>query len=135
MKKQPLNVWLGTKKNCPHVYLPHKKMKWNPFRYKILGIWFSNDLSKLTEINTIDKMVEIKYLFKTWLKRTCTPLGRIAVLKSLILSKLIYLWMLLPNPPDIEIQNIQKMCFEFVWDKKPDKIKRNISTQPIENEG
>jgi len=28
------------------------------------------------------------------------PLGIVAVLKSLILSKLVHLWILLPNPPD-----------------------------------
>ncbi len=110
-------------------------MKWNPSKYNILGIWFSNDLSKITEINTMDKLAEIQYLFNVWTKRTCTPLGRLAVLKSLVLSKLIYLWILLPNPPDSEIRNIQKMCFDFVWDKKTDKIKRNYSIQSVKNGG
>ena len=43
--------------------------------------------------------------------------------------------MLLPNPPDNVIQKIQIACFEFVWDKKPDKIKRTLSIHDIENGG
>ena len=39
-------------------------------------------------------------LFKIRLKRLITPLGRVAVLKSLILSKLVHVWILLQNPPD-----------------------------------
>ena len=83
-----------------------------------MGIWFINDLSKITEVNTTDKLLEVKKLFKVWSRRLCTPLGKIAILKSLILSKLIYLWINLPNPPDTDINKLQKQCYEFVWDKK-----------------
>ena len=48
------------------------------------------------------------------MKRLITPLGRVAVLKSLVLSKLIHLWILLPNPPDEYINSLQKLCYEFV---------------------
>ena len=43
------------------------------------------------------------------MKRLITPLGRAAVLKSLVLSKLIHLWILLPNPPD-EYIIVYKNC-------------------------
>ena len=49
----------------------------------------------------------MKILFNTWIKRTITPLGKIAILKSLILSKIVQLWMLLPNPPDGFIDKLQ----------------------------
>lgn len=55
-----------------------------------------------------------------WLKRTITLIGRIVLLKSSILSKLIYLWILLPNPPE---------------NHKNDKIKSSISTRYIKNGG
>ena len=133
--EKTVNVWLGQKKNSNIRYLPEKKMKWNPPTFKLLGIWFTNDLTKMTEINTRDKLAEIRYLFKIWSNRICTPLGRIAILKSMILSKLIYLWILLPNPPDKEINQLQKECFRFVWDKKTDKIKRKYAIQNVCNGG
>lgn len=129
------NVWLGRKKNSKEIFLPHINMEWNPEKFKILGLWFTVDLSKMEEINIADKFAEIKRLFKAWLKRSITPLGRVAVLKSLILSKLIYLWILLPNPPDKQIKLLQNMCFEFIWDQKRDKIKRTYSVHNTEQGG
>ena len=54
------------------------------------------------------------------MKRLITPLGRVVVLKSLVL----FLWILFPNPPDEYINSLQKLCYEFVWNKKPDKNNR-----------
>ena len=129
------NVWLGKKKNSAEIYLPHKKMDWNPPKFKILGLWFTNDLSNMIEINFASKFMEVRNMFTTWSKRMITPLGRVAVLKSLVLSKLVYLWILLPNPPDKQIQELQDMCYKFVWDKKRDKIKRKYAVHSIEKGG
>ncbi|KAK7484726.1 hypothetical protein BaRGS_00024011 [Batillaria attramentaria] len=74
-------------------------------------------------------------LMKIWMRRILTPLGRIAVLKSLILSKLVYLWMLLPNPPDGFITKLQKTIFTFVWNNKPDKVSRKTSILNVTNGG
>ena len=49
-------------------------------------------------------------LYTVWLKRQITPLGRVAVLKSIILSKIIHLWILLPNPPENVINDLPKIC-------------------------
>ena len=60
-------------------------------------------------------------MYKIWLKRQITPLGRVAVLESLILSKIVYLWILLPNPRDNLIDALQKTVHESVWNKKKKK--------------
>jgi hypothetical protein len=129
------NVWLGNKINSNVCFLEHLNMSWNPSQYKILGLWFTNDLSKLAELNLTDKFNETKKLFNTWMKRTITPIGKVAILKSLILSKLIYLWIMLPNPPDEMIKQLQLLCYKFVWDNKNDKVKRTVSTHAIQNGG
>ena len=92
-------------------------MEWNPCKFKILGIWFTNDLKNCELLNFKEEFSEIKALYKTWLKRQITPLGRVAVSKSLILSKIIHLWILLPNPPDILVDALQKTVLEFVWNR------------------
>ena len=122
------NVWLGSKKNSNVKYLPQHNMTWNPDKFKLLGIWFTNKIESMTELNMKDKFNEIKKLFNIWIKRSSTPIGRVVILKSLILSKLIYLWIMLPNPPDKFIRELQEKCFEFIWDGKRDKIKRSIAT-------
>lgn len=131
------NVWLGRTRNSDKQYLQNHKMTWNPAQFKILGLWFTNDLGGMAELNFTEKFNEVKKLFSIWSKRSSTPLGRIAVLKSLILSKLVYLWILLPNPPNntCSIQQLQKKCFQFVWDNKNDKVKRTVAVQTIQNGG
>ena len=72
---------------------------------------------------------------KVWLKRQITPLGRVAVLKSLILSKIVYLWLLLPNPPDKLGDALQETMYEFVWNRKQDRISRKIAIKSIAKGG
>ena len=100
----------------------------------MLGLWFTCNLIDMADINFSDKMRDAQNLMNIWMKRSITPLGRVAILKSLILSKLIYLWLLLPNPPEKLQQELQNMCFNFVWNNKRDKIKRTVSVRNV-NEG
>ena len=74
-------IWLGNGRNSPIRYMPHLHMEWNPPKFKILGIWFTNDLKDCEVVNFREKFSEIRVLYKVWLKRQITPLGRVAVLK------------------------------------------------------
>ena len=94
-------------------------------------IGFTNDLKNCSDINYREKFADAKHLFGVWIKRQITPIGRIAVLKSLILSKLIHLFLLLPNPPDYFLDTLQSWCYKFVWNKKPDKINRKTAHKSI----
>ena len=129
------NVWLGNKIGSETKWLTHLNMTWNPSKFKILGLWFTYNLEDMVKINTFDKYLEAKTLFNCWAKRSNTPIGRVVVLKSLILSKLIYLWIMLPNPPDDLIESLQKKCFHFIWSGKKDKIKRSVSVNHTKNGG
>lgn len=124
-------IWLGTRRNSPIRYMQYIHIIWNPDRFKILGVWFTNDLKDCVDINIKEKWIEVKLLYRTWLKRQITPLGRVAILKSLILSKLVHLWILLPNPPDNILNMIQKSIFDFVWKSEKDRISRKIATKNI----
>lgn len=86
------------------------KMIWNPPKFKILAIWFTQDLKDCESINYDEKFSEAKMLFQIWSQRTITPVGRVGVLKSLVLSKLIHLWILLPDPPDHFIKKKLRKC-------------------------
>ena len=125
------SIWLGSKKGSLVRYLPHLRMDWNPPKFKILGIWLTADLLECETINYNDKFSEVKILFRAWMKRQITPLGRVAVLKSLIVSKLVHLWLLLPNPPDDFTNGLQKMCFKFIWKNKQDRISRTTVVKNV----
>ena len=53
-------------------------------------------------------------------------MGKITVIKSLALPIYIQSLTVLPNPPDYILKDIEKMFFSFLWNKKPDKIKRKV---------
>ena len=61
--------------------------------FKILGIRFNQDLKECEAIHYNDKFDEVNKNKQTKkrLQRMITPLGRVAILKFLILSKLIHL--------------------------------------------
>ena len=58
-----------------------------------------------------------------WRHRKLTLMrGKIVVIKSYALPKLVYPLTSLPNPPKETIKHIEKLMYDFVWDGKPDKI-------------
>ena len=99
-------MWLGCMKNSPLKYMEHLGIIWNPPKIKILGIWLRNTLKECTQLNYTEQYYEARRLMQIWLKRNITPLGRVAVLKSLVLSKVIHLWILLPKPPDALVNDL-----------------------------
>ena len=134
-KSKTCAVWLGKDRKSPTKYMEHLNMNWNPDKFKILGLWFTDDLEECVNINFRDKLEEIRKLYKIWIKRQITPLGRIAVLKAIILSKLIHLWILLPNPPEDSIKSIQNLVFKFIWKNKRDKISRKTAVHSLKAGG
>ena len=80
-------------------------------------------------------MLEIQRLLTRWKKRDLTIVGKITIIKSLALSKLVHLLIALPDPPKNVLQNITKMFYEFIWKGGPDRVKREILTQGYERGG
>ena len=60
-----------------------------------------------------------------WQMRHLTLFGKVKVLKNLILAKLIHLFLSLPTQEDI-ITKLNALCYRFLWNDKPDKIKRDV---------
>ena len=44
-------IWLGNERNSPIKYMPNLHMDWNPPKFKILGIWFTNTLKECELLN------------------------------------------------------------------------------------
>ena len=80
-------------------------------------------------------MNEIQTLIGQWTKRLLTPIGRITVIKSILKAKLTHLLINLPNPNEQIIHQLESDLFDFLWNKKPDKISRKQIIQPYNNGG
>jgi hypothetical protein len=68
--------------------------------------------------------------------RHLTYIGRITVIKTLVLPNLVQNLTVLPNPPVQAIKEIQDIFYNILWDGgKPDKIKRNVIINNYEEGG
>jgi hypothetical protein len=91
---------------------------------KLLGVSFNVDLTNLFELNYIPKFDKLKNILKIWQMRDLTPLGKITIVKSLGLSQLIFLFSMLPKPPDSFLKELDTLVYTFIWCNKPDKVNR-----------
>ena len=48
---------------------------------------------------------------------------------------LIHLWILLPDPPDNFVEDLHKICFQFVCNEKQDRIARKTTIQDVKSSG
>ena len=122
-------VWIGKKKRCKEKLLK-LNLQWDTSSFNMLGLLFSVDLVKCTEINFDNQITEIRKIINSWNKRSLTPIGKITVIKTFLLSKLNHLLLSLPNPNHSLLQVINNLFYKFIWSNKPDKIKRDIIRLP-----
>ena len=71
----------------------------------------------------------MKRTMTQWKKRHITPLGKITVIKTLILAKITYLLINLPDPPHTFVAELEKEVYKFLWDGKNNKIKKSVVCQ------
>ena len=89
----------------------------------------------MVNLNYSKKLEEIQKLIGHWSRRLLSPLGKITVIKSILLPKLTHLFIALPNPTDNMINNLEGEFFQFLWSKNPDKISRKLAIQNYSNGG
>lgn len=128
-------LWFGPKKENEAVFEEYPKFNWNPTTFKILGIDFTKDLLNITDLNIQKQIINMENILNNWSNRYLTPLGKITVIKSLVNSKIVHILTALPQPSERIIKTLESMFYRFLWNNKPDKIKRQAICQPKENGG
>ena len=110
------------------------KIRWVD-EIKILGMYFRDSITNITELNLEKKLVLLENDIAQWKRRYITPVGKITVIKSLLLAKLVHIFMALPNPSDQYIKRIEGTLYKFLWNDKPDRIKRTKIVQSYKFDG
>ena len=116
-------VWIGSKKYSSETIKTKWKLSWGCQRFKILGINFNLDLDKMEMENYKVKLQQLENIVKHWEKRLLTPPGKITIIKTFMISVFNHLFLMLPNPSQNIIQQINKVMFSFLWNNKTSKIK------------
>ena len=132
-KSKTEGLWLGPLKSRLDKDEPFC-ISW-PKQYVIaLGIAFPYHAQVGNKINFDERLAKLKKVLNTWSGRHLTILGRIAIVKSLAVAKLVYSCSVL-NVPGNLVKEVNNSIFSFIRNFKPDKIKRKTLTGPICNGG
>ena len=100
-----------------------------------LGISFTHNGDDLFRLNYVTKLSRLKNILNLWSTRNLTPIGRNTIVKTFGLSQLVYLFLVLPNPPNSFITELNRIIFNFIWSNNPDKVKRSSIINPVNQGG
>ena len=113
-------LWIGSYKhrqfNCD---LCNIKWPQKPIRY--LGIYIGHNTNDCFKSNFEDKVASIDQVLKEAEKRNLTLFGKVCIIKSMAISKLMYVATCLAIPEKF-IKDIDQRIFKFLWGKR-DRIK------------
>ena len=126
---------VGSLKNTQIIFDKYKHFTWTSEEAKTLGFHFTNDENLNIDRNIQPKLQAFNNCLKQWHHRKLTLLGKVTVVKTFALPKLMYTLSALPNPKQDIIQTMNKSIFQFVWNSKPDKINEQLLLNPLSREG
>ena len=89
---------------------------------RTLGIDFSCDQEQVLKQNFHDRLNECQKLINLWKMRGLSVFGKVTIIKSFLIPKLLYVSSIMETPPEV-IKQMEKMVFKFLW-KGPDKVTR-----------
>lgn len=110
-------------------------LDWSQGRFKVLGIIFSTDVDQIPDLNLKNKKEEIENIFKRWEYRNLTLYGKISIIKTLALAKLVHILSIIPDPGDTYMKEIETCFYKFLWNEKNGNIKRTTMIQDFKNGG
>ena len=85
-------IWIGSNINSKSRINTNPEMLWGENEFTLLGITFSTDLNNISKMNFEKVLLKAKAELNTWKYRILSPIGKITVLKTLILPKFIHLF-------------------------------------------
>ena len=122
-------IWFGSNHNSNLKLCPDLTLKWVK-EFTLLGINFDNNLTNM-QSNFDDKIEKIEKLLSHWSYRYLTPYGKVTIIKSLALSKLSHVALVIPNPTKQMFKKIETIMYRFLWgNNKSEKVTREDTRLP-----
>ena len=103
---------------------PEMNLIWDQ-NFTLLGIDFNANLDNMDK-NFDSKLKDIENVISKWQYRILSPIGRCCIAKTLLLSKLSNLAIVLPCLKPSMLKKIEDLIFRFIW-KGPDKVARETA--------
>ena len=105
-------------------------------RIKVNGVILLQDPERREAVNVANAAEAMERLLLVWSKRRLTLLGRILIIKTFAISKMIYLMQTL-TLSEKSYKDFTKIVFKFLWNRNynaaraPERLKRNIMCAPL----
>ena len=112
-------AWLGI--NNGKAICKDLNLKWVT-SFKLLGINFLLDLDNMIQSNYQPVINKIENIISIYKARNLSLIGKIAVLKMIVVSKLVYTLSVLPLPTSNMFHHLEKLFRSFIWSNKTPKI-------------
>jgi len=103
---------------------PEFNICWKNNFVRLLGVYICNDVLDIYEKNYVNKCDISNSVVNIWRQRNLTLYGKTLVVKSFILSQWMYPLTVLPVLGFDLDKTLNNILFSFLWNSKPDKIKR-----------
>ena len=110
------------------------QLKWEKERRYAIGTWFYKDKRKSTEETFKKRLDIIQNTINIWHGRNLTWIGRITVMKTLLISKFTFAISSM-EVPQWFINEIETLFQNFLWNNKPPRIKQKVMFNNYENGG
>ena len=88
-------IWIGSKRGCQDFPLGNQSITWKISQFKSLGVNFSLNLGLIFDHNYNEKLKRMKQTINCWRMRNLSLIGKVCVIRSLVLPQLLYLFYVL----------------------------------------
>jgi len=100
---------------------------------KILGVYFGYDGKQRNDLNYRQTLKSIKKLMHMWKWRNLSILGKIQIIKTFALPKLMFRASVISMPNEL-VKEVNSILYNFIWNGK-DKVKRCALISDIDKGG
>ena len=83
-------LWIGSKKGSNQMLCSDKNLKWADSKVRALGVWFCVNYEESKKLNYEEKVHKVGEILNNWGNKRLTLIGKIAVIKALAASQLVY---------------------------------------------
>ena len=123
---------VGTKDNNnieKNIICKEENLQWSD-KFTLLGVDFDANLEKMNK-NIQDKISTWAKIIKHWSYKKCTPIGRVNIVRTFLLSKLNHIAMVYPVLENLNIAELERNIYNFIWggskSMKKDDVKANYN--------
>ena len=123
-------VWFGSKKGSKEKLTVSSDLVWDDCEFNLLGLEFSVNLSSIPQRNYSKAISKVNKIIDSWRYRNLTPFGKITIIKNLLLSKFVHLFVALPITEKI-LKDINSIFYRFLWGVSQIKLTDKIYVDHI----